>query len=78
MLTNLVNKFASAIVPKQVPSAVTVNTQKSSNPFANPFMQGNTPSYESYGKNSPVRGGYFAGYYNGIPNIVGRRLFLEV
>ena len=31
-----------------------------------------------YGKNQPVRGGYFAGYYNVKPNIVGKRLFLEV
>ena len=25
-----------------------------------------------------VKGGYFAGYYNGKQNIVGRRLFVEV
>ena len=28
--------------------------------------------------NKPVKGGYFAGYYNGKQNIVGRRLFIEV
>ena len=31
-----------------------------------------------YAKNKPVQGGYFAGYYNGKPNIVGTRLFVEV
>ena len=41
-------------------------TAKNSNPFAN------------YGQNRPVVGGYFAGYYNNQPNIVGRRLFIEV
>ena len=29
-------------------------------------------------QNRPVSGGYFAGYYNNKPNIVGQRLFLEV
>ena len=54
-----------------------------SNPFAsgagNPFVssQGNNP-FEFYGQNRPVAGGYFAGYYNNQPNIVGRRLFIEV
>ena len=32
----------------------------------------------NYAKNRPVKGGYFAGYYNGKPNIVGQRLFVEV
>ena len=54
-----------------------------SNPFAagaeNPFVssQGRNP-FETYGQNRPVPGGYFAGYYNNQPNIVGRRLFIEV
>ena len=53
------------------------------NPFAegagNPFVtsQGSNP-FEFYGQNRPVSGGYFAGYYNNQPNIVGRRLFIEV
>lgn len=53
------------------------------NPFAagagNPFVssQGSNP-FEYYGQNRPVSGGYFAGYYNNKPNIVGRRLFIEV
>lgn len=55
-----------------------------SNPFApessgNPFVtaQGANP-FATYGQNKPVAGGYFAGYYNNQPNIVGRRLFIEV
>jgi hypothetical protein len=45
------------------------------NPFENPFIQPQRSS--SYAVNKPVKGGYFAGYYNGKPNIVGRRLFIE-
>ncbi len=58
--------------------------QKSNNPFAsqdgnNPYVNLNfTSSNQTYAKNQPVAGGYFAGYYNGVPNIVGRRLFIEV
>ena len=46
------------------------------NPFENPFVQPSMRS-SSYGINKPVKGGYFAGYYNGKPNIVGRKLFIE-
>lgn len=46
------------------------------NPFANPFV--NARSYSGYAQNKPVSGGYFAGYYNNKPNIVGQRLFVEV
>lgn len=52
----------------------------SSNPFAsnNPFVHSNTENlFATYGQNKPVAGGYFAGYYNNQPNIVGRRLFIE-
>ena len=45
------------------------------NPFENPFVR--TPQRNNYAINKPVKGGYFAGYYNGKPNIVGRRLFIE-
>jgi hypothetical protein len=46
----------------------------------NPFMsyKGNSIAVQTYAKNTPVRGGYFAGYYNGRQNIVGQRLFIEV
>ena len=55
----------------------------SSNPFAatsgNPFVTAhNSNPFANYGQNKPVAGGYFAGYYNNRPNIVGRRLFIEV
>ena len=55
----------------------------SSNPFAqasgNPFVTSqNGNPFANYGQNKPVPGGYFAGYYNNQPNIVGRRLFIEV
>lgn len=57
------------------------NTRSSSsNPFAsnNPFVSSNsTNPFVTYGQNRPVVGGYFAGYYNNQPNIVGRRLFIE-
>lgn len=56
-------------------------TKSSNNPFAqstgNPFVYSQTNSF-TYGQNRPVAGGYFAGYYNNQPNIVGRRLFIEV
>ncbi len=48
----------------------------SNNPFENPFIQQQTTT-RNYAVNKPVKGGYFAGYYNGKPNIVGRRLFIE-
>jgi len=57
-------------------------SKASSNPFAqtsgNPFVTSNTNSFVTYGQNKPVAGGYFAGYYNNQPNIVGRKLFIEV
>ena len=46
------------------------------NPFENPFLQ-SSGRRANYAINRPVKGGYFAGYYNGKPNIVGRRLFIE-
>ena len=58
-------------------------TRTNSNPFAsaagNPFVTSqNSNPFKYYGQNRPVVGGYFAGYYNNQPNIVGRRLFIEV
>ncbi len=47
----------------------------SGNPFVTPH---NSNPFANYGQNRPVPGGYFAGYYNNQPNIVGRRLFIEV
>jgi len=82
MLTNLVS-----LITKSLSSAPVVQTQKANasyNPFAsgseneNPFLSTSFASGKYYGKNQPVAGGYFAGYYNGKPNIVGRKLFIEV
>ena len=42
------------------------------------FLATSFGSSSTYGKNQPVAGGYFAGYYNGVPNIVGRKLFIEI
>jgi len=61
---------ARATAPVQAPQG--------HNPFVNyngNSLRGNS---DTYAKNNPVRGGYFAGYYNGKQNIVGRRLFVEV
>lgn len=79
MINSLQNMIAKVFVAPSV-STPAVTSVTSNNPFANPFMQSSTSSSASqfYGKNSPVKGGYFAGYYNNKPNIVGRRLFLEV
>lgn len=67
-------------VPSPMQTAVPVRST-SSNPFGNnPFVNYNGNNYNSatYAKNNPVRGGYFAGYYNGKQNIVGKKLFIEV
>ncbi len=60
-----------------------ISRTSGSNPFApssgNPFVTShNSNPFANYGQNKPVAGGYFAGYYNNQPNIVGRRLFIEV
>ena len=72
-LKNMVSQvfYAPAATQSQSVSAPTSGY----NPFENPFNQ--TPTRKSYAVNKPVKGGYFAGYYNGKPNIVGRRLFIE-
>ncbi|MBE7706558.1 MAG: hypothetical protein E7Z91_04880 [Cyanobacteria bacterium SIG30] len=56
--------------------------EKNANPFSkstnNVFINSNRNNYLNYAKNRPVEGGYFAGYYNNKPNIVGRKLFIEI
>ncbi len=82
MLSNLVSMLTKSLASTQ--GAVAVRpAAKSNNPFGeggnvNPFLSTTFGSSASYGKNQPVAGGYFAGYYNGKPNIVGRKLFIEV
>ena len=81
MIRNLIGIISQTLTPSK--STAISNVQSTSiNPFApsstNPFMSNSPINSNFYGKNQPVRGGYFAGYYNGKPNIVGRKLFLEV
>lgn len=81
MIRNLVGFISKALVPTNT-TAIAPVKQTSVNPFAsqstNPFLGNSSSNTNFYGKNQPVRGGYFAGYYKGKPNIVGKRLFLEV
>ena len=71
-----------ANVLTSTPTISTTRLSKTSkNPFApegNPFVTSQSNPFADYGQNKPVPGGYFAGYYNNQPNIVGRRLFIEV
>ncbi len=80
-MANIVNLLSQVLMPSQVQTTAPVVMKPSSNPYDNnPFVSYNGHQYSSgtYAKNNPVRGGYFAGYYNGKQNIVGRRLFVEV
>lgn len=78
MVTNIVNLISQAFLPSEIKKNTAVIKVKTSNPFANPFVSSESnKGYYTYAKNSPVQGGYFAGYYNGKSNIVGQRLFLE-
>lgn len=81
-IVNLLTRVLTSAPMAQTTSIT--RTRTSSNPFAsstsgNPFVTSqNGNPFASYGQNKPVVGGYFAGYYNNQPNIVGRRLFIEV
>ena len=80
MLTDLVSLITKSFQPPAVVKPV-VTTNK--NPFGNSenkniFLSNSSfKGSENYGKNMPVSGGYFAGYHNDKPNIVGRKLFIE-
>ncbi|MDD3150763.1 MAG: hypothetical protein PHV68_07995 [Candidatus Gastranaerophilales bacterium] len=77
-ITSFFNTIGKNINPQQK-SAVKPLSTSNNNPFANPFiLNGQTSNYSFYGKNNPIPGGFFAGYHNGKPNIVGARLFIEV
>lgn len=73
----LSNVFQSSSINTTSP---VVRQTQSNNPYSNnPFVNYNGNRYNQYyAQNKPVKGGYFAGYYNGKQNIVGRRLFIEV
>ena len=78
-MAGLVNLLSNVFQAPQITSAPAV--REASNPYGNnPFVSYNGNSFSSrfYAQNKPVKGGYFAGYYNGKQNIVGRRLFIEV
>ena len=72
MAFSLVNLFTGITTPvtQQVSQSI------GNNPFTNDIIKNNEKYL--YAKNHPVPGGYFVGYYNGKPNIVGRKLFIEV
>ncbi len=80
-MAGIVNLLTRVLTSSQTTSIT--RTRTSSNPFAsatggNPFVTSSQNPFVNYGQNKPVVGGYFAGYYNNQPNIVGRRLFIEV
>ena len=83
-MAGIVNLLTQVLTSNQMVHTESVSrTRVSSNPFANssgnPFVSAhNSNPFANYGQNRPVVGGYFAGYYNNQPNIVGRRLFIEV
>ena len=83
-MSEFVNLLSRVLVPSPSFKAGEIKRtgtkSSSSNPFAsnNPFVHSNHENpFATYGQNRPVVGGYFAGYYNNQPNIVGRRLFIE-
>ncbi|MBR6301723.1 hypothetical protein IKR55_03195 [bacterium] len=79
-MAGLVNFLTNVFQPGGVNVTAPVVTHVNSNPYNNnPFVNYNGNRYNQfYAQNKPVKGGYFAGYYNGKQNIVGRRLFIEV
>lgn len=81
MATGLVNFLSNVFqAPSVNTTAPVVRQAPNNNPYSNnPFVNYNGNRYNQfYAQNKPVKGGYFAGYYNGKQNIVGRRLFIEV
>lgn len=77
-MASLVSLLSQVFAPTGTQVTTPVRST-SSNPYSNnPFVNYNGNNLNNYAKNNPVRGGYFAGYYNGKQNIVGQRLFIEV
>ncbi len=75
MINSLKNLVSQVFYAPQTTQTAVIETKNEYNPFENPFIQ-SQPS-KTYAVNKPVKGGYFAGYYNGKPNIVGQKLFIE-
>lgn len=82
MINGLQNFLTNVLSTSATTAAAPISQPQYSNPFANPFLSQNLAQMnrknEFYGKNNPSPTGYFAGYYNNKPNIVGRKLFVEV
>jgi hypothetical protein len=82
MIGNLANIVNTIFQQPQIKPAVIVSApitaSTGNNPFASPFLNNSPAKNDSYGKNMPFNGGFYAGDYNGKPNIVGSRLFIEV
>lgn len=82
-MSTILNGLAQLINPSRFSSvpalaAETTQLQKASQISGNPFIGPTSTNKDIYGKNMPVPGGYFAGYYEGKPNIVGRKLFIMI
>lgn len=81
-MSEIVNLLTRVLTSNPAVNSGAITRTRSSNPFAsssgNPFVSSGNNPFANYGQNRPVAGGYFAGYYNNKPNIVGRRLFIEV
>ena len=78
-MAGLVNFLSNAFMAPGVKTSTPVVRQSTSDNSNNPFVNYNGNRYNQYyAQNKPVKGGYFAGYYNGKQNIVGRKLFIEV
>ncbi len=74
-MASIVNLLTKVLSGQQITQTSAVQQRPYTYAGRNPFVNYNSASYA---KNNPVRGGYFAGYYNNKPNIVGQRLFIEV
>lgn len=76
-MVNMINNALQPTASRQI--SALPQTAINENPFAaSPFVTVQSKKNAFYGKNNPVFGGYFAGYRDGKPNIVGRKLFIEV
>lgn len=88
MVSQLANFVGNQLQPKHQPQPQqtqqaqevkrAVKVVGNPNPFnGNPFVAAKAENTQTFGKNMPVQGGFFAGYHNGQPNIVGAQLFVE-
>lgn len=75
----MINGLKNMLARVMYTPAMTANIQTSKyyNPFETQNMSQDYSQQRTYAVNRPVKGGYFAGYYNGKPNIVGQRLYID-